>query len=55
MEVPPILSYEKTMNSCPTELCGEKKRVEIPKREHLLGDYTVEQLDKYQSRWEIID
>jgi len=38
-----------------TELCGEKKHVEIPKREHPLDDYTIEQLNKYQSNWEIIE
>jgi len=38
-----------------TELCGEKKQVEVPEREHSLDEYTVEQLNKYQSRWEIIE
>jgi len=37
-----------------TELCGEKKEVEIPKREHPLDEYTVRELDKYQSNWEVI-
>ena len=37
-----------------TALCGEAKHVEIPERDHPLGDYTVEQLDIYQSGWEII-
>ena len=38
-----------------TELCGEAKEVEIPEREHPMDQYTVEQLDKYQSGWEIIE
>ncbi len=38
-----------------TELCGEKKHVEIPEREHPLDEYTTTQLNKYQSRWEIIE
>jgi cysteine synthase A len=38
-----------------TELCGSPKHVEIPEREHPMDDYTRKQLDKYQSRWEIID
>ncbi|KPL17310.1 MAG: hypothetical protein AMJ92_11855 [candidate division Zixibacteria bacterium SM23_81] len=38
-----------------TELCGEAKEVDIPEREHPMDQYTVEQLDKYQSRWEIIE
>jgi len=38
-----------------TELFGEKKHVEIPQREHPLDDYTIEQLNKYQSDWEIIE
>jgi cysteine synthase A len=38
-----------------TELCGEPKHVESPEREHPIDDYTQEQLDKYQSRWEIIE
>jgi len=38
-----------------TELCGEEKHLEIPEREHPLDEYTLDQLNKYQSRWEIID
>jgi cysteine synthase A len=38
-----------------TELCGEEKHVEVPEREHPLDEYTVEQLNKYQSSWEIIE
>jgi cysteine synthase A len=38
-----------------TALCDQKKCVEIPQREHLLDDYAIEQLDKYQSRWQRID
>jgi cysteine synthase len=38
-----------------TELCGEEKHVEVPEREHPLDQYTIEQLDKYQSHWEIIE
>src|SRR5208282_98350 len=38
-----------------TELCGESKNVEIPEREHTLDNYTVEELNKYQSRWDIIE
>lgn len=37
-----------------TELCGEKKELEIPEREHLMDMYTRGELDKYQSRWEIV-
>src|SRR5262249_30040952 len=38
-----------------TELCGAPKHVESPEREHPMDQYTRNQLDKYQSRWEIID
>jgi len=38
-----------------TELCGEKKHVEVPEREHPLDEYTTEQLDRYQLWWEIIE
>lgn len=38
-----------------TELCDEVKHVEIPERKHPLDQYTLEQLDKYQRNWEIID
>jgi len=38
-----------------TELCGERKHVEVPVREHPLDEYTIEQLNKYQSAWEIIE
>ena len=37
-----------------TELCGVSKHVESPERDHLLDRYTRDQLDKYQSGWEII-
>jgi len=37
-----------------TELYGEKKIVEIPARQHLLDDYSVQQLNLYQDRWEVI-
>ncbi len=38
-----------------TELCGETKEVDIPEREHPMDQYTIEQLDRYQSGWEIIE
>jgi cysteine synthase A len=38
-----------------TELCGEPKHVEVPEREHPLDEYTIDQLNKYQSHWEIIE
>ena len=38
-----------------TELFGSPKHVESPPREHPIDDYTREQLDKYQSTWEIIE
>jgi len=37
-----------------TELCGEKKHLHIPEREHPLDQYTIQELDTYQSAWEII-
>ena len=38
-----------------TELCGELKHVEVPEREHPLDEYTVDQLNRYQLRWEIVE
>jgi cysteine synthase A len=38
-----------------TELCGEPKEVEIPERDHPMDQYTIGQLDEYQSGWEIIE
>ena len=38
-----------------TDLCGSPKHVEIPEREHPMDDYTRKQLDRYQTKWEIID
>ena len=38
-----------------TELCGTSKHVESPDREHPIDEYTQQQLDKYQSEWEIIE
>jgi len=37
-----------------TELCGEEKRLHVPVREHPMDVRTIAELDKYQSRWEII-
>ncbi|MEM3703243.1 MAG: O-acetylhomoserine (thiol)-lyase, partial [Candidatus Bathyarchaeia archaeon] len=38
-----------------TELCGEKRKLEIPVREHPMDEYTCRELDKYQKKWEIIE
>ncbi len=38
-----------------TPLCGEAKHVDIPERPHPLDPYTVDQLDRYQKQWEIIE
>jgi len=38
-----------------TELCGVKKEIEIPEREHPMDEYTLDQLDKYQAGWIIVD
>ena len=38
-----------------TALCGEKKEVEIPHRDHPLDARSVAELDKYQPCWEIIE
>jgi cysteine synthase len=38
-----------------TELCGAPKHVEIPEREHALDAYTIEQLDRYQKNWILIN
>lgn len=38
-----------------TELCGEKKEIAIPIREHPLDEYTISELNKHQPQWEIID
>lgn len=37
-----------------TAVFGVEKELEIPEREHPMDEYTREQLDKYQPRWEII-
>jgi cysteine synthase A len=38
-----------------TPLCGSKKHVEIPEREHGIDSRTQAELDKYQSKWDIIE
>lgn len=38
-----------------TELCGEKRELKIPEREHPLDPYTAKELDKYQHKWKIIE
>src|SRR6266542_2780778 len=37
-----------------TPLCGEAKTVDIPDREHPMDEHTASQLDRFQSRWEIL-
>jgi len=37
-----------------TPLCGEAKTVEVPERDHPMDEYTTSQLDRFQSRWEIL-
>ncbi len=37
-----------------TPLCGEDKHVDIPERDHPLDPHTIEQLDRYQAKWEIV-
>jgi cysteine synthase A len=37
-----------------TPLCGVEKKLKIPEREHPMDQYTIDELDKYQSSWEII-
>ncbi len=37
-----------------TPLCGEAKTVDIPEREHPMDEYTRQELDRYQSRWELL-
>lgn len=37
-----------------TPLCGVEKELDIPDREHPLDNYTINELDKYQDKWEII-
>jgi len=38
-----------------TELCGEVKEVDIPERDHPMDPHTIDQLDKYQKNWILID
>jgi cysteine synthase len=37
-----------------TPLCGEAKTVDIPERDHPMDEYTRQELDRYQSRWEVL-
>jgi cysteine synthase A len=38
-----------------TELCGETKNIKVPERAHPIDAGTRVQLNKYQTRWEIIE
>lgn len=38
-----------------TPLCGVEKEFEVPERPHPMDDHTIAELNRYQSRWEIID
>jgi cysteine synthase len=37
-----------------TPLCGEEKKVDIPERDHPMDDHTRQELDRYQTGWEIL-
>jgi cysteine synthase A len=37
-----------------TALCGEDKHVDVPERDHPMDPRTQAQLDRFQSRWEIL-
>ena len=37
-----------------TALCGEDKHVDVPEREHPMDPHTRQQLDRYQTAWEIL-
>ncbi len=50
-----VMMNDSAMRYFTTELFDVKKVVEIPEREHPIDEYTKEQLDKYQSKWEIIE
>ncbi len=38
-----------------TALCGEKKEVEVPQRDHTLDARSVDELDTHQAGWEVIE
>ncbi|MFQ5710516.1 MAG: cysteine synthase A [Candidatus Geothermarchaeales archaeon] len=38
-----------------TELCGVTKELELPEREHPLDERSKRELDKYQSKWMIVE
>ena len=37
-----------------TALCGEAKHVDVPERAHPMDDNTRRELDRWQSKWEIL-
>jgi cysteine synthase A len=37
-----------------TALCGEDKHVDVPQREHPMDEHTRRELDRYQTKWEIL-
>jgi hypothetical protein len=37
-----------------TPLCGEEKEVDVPERDHPMDAYTRQELDRYQSGWDIL-
>jgi cysteine synthase A len=49
-----ILFNDNSMRYFSTALFDVEKEVEVPEREHPMDSYTREQLDKYQSGWEIL-
>ena len=37
-----------------TPLCGEAKHVDVPERDHPMDTKTREELDRWQTKWEIL-
>jgi cysteine synthase A len=50
-----VLANDTGQRYFSTSLCGEGKQPEIPHREHVLDQRSLQLLDRYQRRWQIIE
>jgi len=49
-----VLANDTGQRYFSTALCGEEKELEIPERDHVLDQRSVQLLDQYQPEWELL-
>jgi hypothetical protein len=50
-----VLANDTGQRYFSTALCGEEKELDIPERDHVLDQRSVQLLDQHQSGWEVLE